>query len=101
MRTLLRFLTPDSDPLDIPPPLATLERHPRLARGLGVVEFPVFWILVFGSPSEHRGTAGSLSPIGGAVRAPPSRARASTARVLWSFISYRISAIFTWMANPH
>ena len=67
------------DSFDSPPPLATLE--PRLAYGLGVVEFPVFLFLVISGLFEHRSTPGSLArtmpPIVGAVWTPPSRNRAN------------------------
>ena len=55
-----------ADSFNSTPPLATLA--PRLAYGLGVVEFPGFLFLVIGSLFERRSTAGSLAsnmpPIG-------------------------------------
>ena len=110
-RSLLRLSSPTifsmkaADSFYSPPPLATLE--PRLAYVLGVVEFPVFLSLfsVIGSLFEHCSTAGSLARIrtliGGATRTPPSRNRANKTYVLWNFISYRRSALFTWMVTPH
>ena len=72
------------DYFDSTPPFATLE--PRLAYGLGVVDFPVFLFLVIGSLFEHRSTASSFAhirpPIGGAVRTPPSRNRTNKTCVL-------------------
>ena len=83
------------DSFDSTPPLATFA--PRLARGLGVLEFPEFLFLVIGSLLEHRGTAGSSAhtrpPIGGVVRTPQSRGRAGEASVLRNFSSYHTSAL--------
>ena len=91
------------DSFGSPPPLAILEL--RLAYGLGVVEFPVFSFLVIGSLFERRSTAGSSprirSPIGEAAGTLPSRNRARKACVLWNFISYRISAPFTWITHQY
>ena len=82
--SLLANSTKAVDSFDSPPPLATLE--PRLAYGLGVVEFPIFLFLGIGSLFEYRSIAGSLAcirpPIGGAVRTPPSCNRASKTCVL-------------------
>ena len=91
------------DSFDSTPLLATFA--PRLAYGLGVVEFTEFLILVIGSLFEHRSTASSLArtrpPNDGAVRTPPSRTREGKPCVLYNFISFRISTLFTWVANPH